>query len=165
MFNDRFNNALRILNYTLHLFIAFALAAASVLIMIQFSRDVLEAFREHILAAGFLHALGTLFIVWVLSALISAEITYMRSGIFHVEVFFEVAMITLLRQLILIPVKGGGETIQPEDLVFYAMISGALLATGIAYFLVARSQLGTDRQAPRRLDDDQANDHSLRNSR
>lgn len=62
--------------------------------------------------------------------------------------FFEVAMITLLRQLILIPVKGGGETIPQDDLIFYAMISGALLATGIAYFLVARSRLGTDRKAP-----------------
>ncbi|MHB0887465.1 phosphate-starvation-inducible PsiE family protein [Acidithiobacillus sp.] len=115
--------------------------------------------------AGFLNALGTLFIVWVLSALISAEITYMRSGIFHVEVFFEVAMITLLRQLILIPVKGGGEIIQQEDLAFYAVISGALLVTGIADFLVARSQLGSGRQAPRRPDVDQANDHSLRDSR
>jgi uncharacterized membrane protein (DUF373 family) len=148
MLNDGFNGVLRMLNYTLHLFIAVALAAASVLIMIQFSHDVVEAFREHMLAAGFLHALGTLFIVWVLSALISAEITFMRSGIFHVEVFFEVAMITLLRQLILIPVKGGGETIPQDDLIFYAMISGALLATGIAYFLVARSRLGTDRKAP-----------------
>ncbi|MHB1531100.1 phosphate-starvation-inducible PsiE family protein [Acidithiobacillus sp.] len=165
MFNERFSNALQMLNYALHLFIAVALAAASVLIMIQFSRDVLGAFREHILAAGFLNALGTLFIVWVLSALISAEITYMRSGIFHVEVFFEVAMITLLRQLILIPVKGGGEIIQQEDLAFYAVITGALLATGIADFLVARSQLGAGRQAPRRVDDDQSNDHSLRNSR
>lgn len=88
MLNDGFNGVLRMLNYTLHLFIAVALAAASVLIMIQFSHDVVDAFREHILAAGFLHALGTLFIVWVLSALISAEITFMRSGIFHVEVFF-----------------------------------------------------------------------------
>ncbi|MHB0887473.1 hypothetical protein [Acidithiobacillus sp.] len=52
MFNERFSNALQVLNYTLHLFIALALAAASVLIMIQFSRDVLGAFREHILAAG-----------------------------------------------------------------------------------------------------------------
>ncbi len=165
MFNDRFSNALQVLNYALHLFIAFALAAASVLIMVQFSRDVLGAFREHILAAGFLHALGTLFIVWVLSALISAEITYMRSGIFHVEVFFEVAMITLLRQLILIPVEGGGTSIQPEDLAFYGMITGALLATGIAYFLVARSQLGAIRQAPRRADDGQTGDHSPQDSR
>lgn len=166
MFNDRFGNALQLLNSALHLFIAFALAAASVLIMIQFGRDVLEAFREHVLTAGFLHALGTLFIVWVLSALISAEITYMRNGIFHVEVFFEVAMITLLRQLILIPVEGGGTNIQPEDIAFYALITGALLATGIAYFLVARSQLGgSGRQSPQGLGGGPSNDHSLHDSR
>jgi hypothetical protein len=45
-----------------------------------------------------LQALGTLFIVWTLSSLIAAEINYVQTGVFHVVVFIEVAMITLLRQ-------------------------------------------------------------------
>ncbi|AEK57643.1 conserved hypothetical protein [Acidithiobacillus caldus SM-1] len=53
--------------------------------------------------------------------------------------FVEVALITLLRQLILIPVEGDtGHSGAWQGLGFYWMIIAAVLVVGIAYYLVSR---------------------------
>ncbi len=75
-FEDRLLSALRGFNHFLHAFMAIALVLASMMVLWEFSMDVVYSFEINNLASGFLKALGTLFIVWTLSALISAEINY-----------------------------------------------------------------------------------------
>ena len=82
-------------NRLLHAFIAIALLVASLLLIWQFTSDVLTSVISGNIANGFLRALGNLFILWVLSSLISAEVRYMRTGHFTVVVFIEAALITL----------------------------------------------------------------------
>ncbi|MDD4885825.1 MAG: phosphate-starvation-inducible PsiE family protein [Thiomonas sp.] len=76
-------------NKLLHVFTAVVLHVASLLLIWQFGQDVVQTVRSGAVAQGFLHAPGNLFILWVLSSLISAEIRYMRTGNFSVLVFIE----------------------------------------------------------------------------
>ena len=86
--------------------------------------------------------MGTLFIVWTLSSLISAEINYVQSGVFHVVVFIEVAMITLLRQLIAEPVTVATARQSLEQAFnpwHYGLLLASLLVMGILHKLVTSS--------------------------
>ena len=93
------------LNSFIHTMLAIALVAASVMVLRDFIFDVVDEIHNNPLGVGFLRALGTLFLLWTMSALITAEIGYIRTGQFQLRVFIEVAMITLLRQLIIRPMQ------------------------------------------------------------
>ncbi|WP_455384999.1 phosphate-starvation-inducible PsiE family protein [Acidihalobacter prosperus] len=123
-------------NRLLHAFIAIALLVASLLLIWQFTADVLTSIASGDIGDGFLRSLGNLFILWVLSSLISAEVRYMRTGHFTVVVFIEAALITLLRQLIIIPVESSGHLEQWAWT--YGLVIVAVLVVGITYFLVQR---------------------------
>ena len=129
-------------NRLLHAFIAIALLIASLLLIWKFTSDVFSAIVSGDIGNGFLRSLGNLFILWVLSSLISAEVRYMRTGQFTVIVFIEAALITLLRQLIIIPVESSGHLEQWAWT--YGLIIAAVLAVGITYFLVQRQQPSAD---------------------
>jgi uncharacterized membrane protein (DUF373 family) len=132
-----FESAMDAANKLLHVFMALALLVVSVLLIWQFVADVLQTFRSGQVAHGFLQALGNLFILWVLSSLISAEVRYMRSGYFSVLVFIEAALITLLRQLIIIPVESAGHL---ESAAWtYGLITAAVVAVGLTDYLVRRT--------------------------
>ncbi|TLU58526.1 MAG: hypothetical protein FDX18_02830 [Chlorobium sp.] len=142
MFEERLLGALRAFNHILHAFLAVALVLASVMVLWEFSMAVVHAVDMHNLAHGFLQSLGTLFIVWTLSSLISAEINYVQSGVFHVVVFIEVAMITLLRQLIAEPVTvatAGQSLEQAFNPWHYGLLLASLLVMGILHKLVTSS--------------------------
>jgi len=131
-----FESTMDAANRLLHLFMALALLITSILLIWQFVADVLHTFRTGLLAQGFLQALGHLFILWVLSSLISAEVRYMQSGQFSVLVFIEAALITLLRQLIIIPVESAGHL---EAAAWtYGLITAAVVAVGLTDYLVRR---------------------------
>lgn len=139
IFERRLISLLRWFNGLLHVLLAIALMVAAGLVVWQFSIEVLDALRHNELAKGFLRALGSLFIVWTLSSLISAEIEYVATSRFHLRVFIEVAMITLLRQLIVEPVQavaGGVDITKEVNFWYYAMILVAVLVVGIVHRLV-----------------------------
>ena len=96
-----------------------------------FFEDVKQAATAHNLVHGFLHALGTLMLLWSISALIQAEIRYLLGSKLEVEAFIEVAMIVVLRKLIVMPVEDTMPT--PNDI---AMWVAAALMLGIMYVLV-----------------------------
>jgi hypothetical protein len=141
-FEERLLSALRGFNHILHAFLAIALVLASVMVVWEFSVSVYHAVENNNLAHGFLQSLGTLFIVWTLSSLISAEINYVHTGVFHVVVFIEVAMITLLRQLIAEPVRTATAGQSVEQLFnpwHYGLLLASLLVIGILHKLVTSS--------------------------
>ncbi len=129
-------------NHFLHAVLAVALVVASVMVLWEFTVAVVQAIRQDNLAQGFLQALGTLFIVWTLSSLISAEITYVQNGVFHLTVFIEVAIITLLRQLIVEPVQVGTAAqgqVSNSLVTQHLLVLGALLIIGILHKLISSS--------------------------
>ena len=132
-----FESMLDSANRLLHVFMALALLVACVLLIWQFVAEVIQTLRSGQLAQGFVHALGNLFILWVLSSLISAEVRYMHSGHISVLVFIEAALITLLRQLIIIPVENAGHL---ESAAWtYGLITAAVIAVGLTDYLVRRT--------------------------
>lgn len=142
-FENKLVAALKSFNHFLHAVLALALVVASVMVMWEFGEAVLRSVHQNNIAHGFLQALGTLFIVWTLSSLISAEINYVQTGVFKLTVFIEVAIITLLRQLIVEPVQvaaAGGGTISPSVVTQHLLVLGALLVVGILHKLVSSSR-------------------------
>ncbi|MBR9973466.1 phosphate-starvation-inducible PsiE family protein [Magnetospirillum sulfuroxidans] len=131
--------ALKAFNGLLHVVLAVALVVASAMVVWEFGTEAWVAFQKDQLAHGFLHALGVLFIVWILSALISAEIDYVRTNRFHLRVFLEVAMITFLRQLIIRPVQAVAGDVSLGDwqgVWQYGLLLAGLLAVAIAHRLI-----------------------------
>ena len=75
-------------------------------------QDVRQAASAHNLVHGFLHALGTLMLLWIISALITAEIRYLRGSKLEVETFIEVAMVVMVRKIIVLPVQDSSPTLE-----------------------------------------------------
>jgi uncharacterized membrane protein (DUF373 family) len=119
------------LNGFAHIVIGLALAIAVLMFAWLFFQDVRQAATTHNLVHGFLHALGTLMLLWSISALIQAEIRYLLGSKLEVEAFIEVAMIVVLRKLIVMPVE---DVMPPPNDI--AMWVAAALMLGIMYVLV-----------------------------
>lgn len=122
----------------LHLLLATALVVGSVMVVWEFLANIFLTLDKGHLAGGFLSSLGTLFLVWTLSSLVSAEIRYLQNGTVQVRVFVEVAMITLLRQLIVQPLEiaTGAQPAEAVSLWHYGLLLAALLIAGIVHRLV-----------------------------
>ena len=132
---------LRHFNSFIHTMLGIALAAASVMVVWDFVANVIDELRSNTLGVGFLRALGTLFLLWTMSALITAEIGYIRTGRFNLRVFIEVAMITLLRQLIIRPmqVAVGDTPMGWMDMAQFGLVLSGLLTIGIVHRLVGQT--------------------------
>ncbi len=131
----------------IHILLAVALAIACVMVIWDFAMKAIATFQAGNAANGFFHAFGSLFILWTLSTLISAEINYVQTGRVYVRVFVEVAIITVIREIIVHPVEEmskPGETREMFGLVYYALLLAALLVAGVVYRLVGNTQQGSD---------------------
>jgi uncharacterized membrane protein (DUF373 family) len=119
------------LNGFAHVIIGLALAVSILMFTWLFFIDVKEAAYAHNLVHGFLHALGTLMLLWAVSALISAEIRYLRGHKLLVETFIEVVLVMFLRKLIVIPVQEATPTYQEIGIWL-----GGAFVIGLVYVLV-----------------------------
>lgn len=125
------------LNGFAHLILGVALAISVLMFTWLFFADVYNSFAHDNLVHGFFHALGTLMLLWTVSALISAEIRYMKGSPVSVDTFVEVTIVVVLRKLITMPVQ----EIQPTPTEVILWVAAALLL-GIM-FLVVRFAMKT----------------------
>ncbi len=123
------------LNGFAHIVIGLALAASVVMFTWLFFMDVQEAAYAHNLVHGFLHALGTLMLLWSISALISAEIRYLNGSKLVVETFIEVVLVLFLRKLIVMPVQDATPIFEE-----ISMWVGGAFMMGLLYVLIRWSQ-------------------------
>lgn len=100
------------LNGFAHIVIGLALATSVIMFTWLFFLDVQKAIDNHNVIHGFLHALGTLMLLWSISALISAEIRYLMGSKLLVETFIEVVLVLFLRKLIVMPVQDASPSMQ-----------------------------------------------------
>jgi len=125
---------LTVLDYTssvAHVVISMALVAATLLITVFFFHEIYDAVRIHTLIKGFLHALGSLLLLWTMVELISTEIRFLRGGVVDVAIFIEVGLIVIVREIIMLPVA---ETTPGWIDVGTWVVAAAML--GLTYFLV-----------------------------
>jgi Phosphate-starvation-inducible E family len=119
------------LNGFAHIIIGLALATSVIMFTWLFFLDVKQAAYAHNLVHGFLHALGTLMLLWSISALISAEIRYLTGSKLLVETFIEVVLVLFLRKLIVMPVQDATPTIEEVG-----MWVGGSFVLGLVYVMV-----------------------------
>jgi uncharacterized membrane protein (DUF373 family) len=144
MFEQKLITGMKNFNQLIHVLLALALGIACVMVIWDFGLKAAEAWRAGNAANGFFHALGSLFILWTLSTLISAEMNYLQTGRTYVRVFVEVAMISVIREMIVQPVQvisspGGNEA--SFNPIHYGLLLAALLVIGIVYKLVSDPRL------------------------
>ena len=119
------------LNGFAHIIIGLALATSVIMFTWLFFNDVKQAAYAHNLVHGFLHALGTLMLLWSISALISAEIRYLTGSKLLVETFIEVVLVLFLRKLIVMPVQDASPTLEE-----IGMWVGGAFVLGLVYVMV-----------------------------
>ena len=119
------------LNGFANIIIGLALATSVVMFTWLFFIDVQKAAYAHNLVHGFLHALGTLMLLWSISALISAEIRYLLGSKLLVETFIEVVLVLFLRKLIVLPVQDASPTF--EEISIWV---GGAFVMGLIYVMV-----------------------------
>lgn len=119
------------LNGFAHIIIGLALATSVVMFTWLFFVDVQKAAYAHNLVHGFIHALGTLMLLWSISALISAEIRYLLGSKLLVETFIEVVLVLFLRKLIVLPVQDASPTF--EEISIWV---GGAFVMGLIYVMV-----------------------------
>jgi hypothetical protein len=123
------------LNGIAHIVIGLALATSVIMFTWLFFLDVRDAAYAHNLVHGFLHALGTLMLLWSISALISAEIRYLNGSKLLVETFVEVVLVLFLRKLIVMPVQDATPTI--EEISIWV---GGAFVLGLIYIMIRWGQ-------------------------
>lgn len=123
------------LNGFAHIIIGLALAASVFMFTWLFFKDVQEAAYANNLVHGFLHALGTLMLLWSISALISAEIRYLNGSKLVVETFIEVVLVLFLRKLIVMPVQDATPTFAE-----IGMWVGGAFVMGLLFVLIRWGQ-------------------------
>lgn len=139
MLEDKLIRWMKHFNQFIHILLAVALAIACVMVIWDFGLRASDAFRAGNQANGFFHALGSLFILWTLSTLISAEMNYLQTGRTSVRVFVEVALISVIREMIVQPVQvvssptSADATFNP---LHYGLLLAALLVIGVVYRLI-----------------------------
>jgi uncharacterized membrane protein (DUF373 family) len=127
-------------NQFIHILLALALAIACVMVILDFGQKAVEAWHAGNATGGFFHALGSLFILWTLSTLISAEMNYLQTGRTYVRVFVEVAMISVIREMIVQPVQvisNPGAEPSSFNPIHYGLLLVALLVIGVVYRMVS----------------------------
>ena len=148
MLEQKLITGMKNFNQFIHVLLALALGVACVMVIWDFGIKAVDAWHVGNAASGFFHALGSLFILWTLSTLISAEMSYLQTGRTYVRVFVEVAMISVIREMIVQPVQvisspGNETTFNP---IHYGLLLVALLVVGIVYRLV--SDPSTKQESP-----------------
>jgi hypothetical protein len=123
------------LNGIAHIVIGLALATSVIMFTYLFFKDVQQAAYAHNLVHGFLHALGTLMLLWSISALISAEIRYLNGSKLLVETFVEVVLVLFLRKLIVMPVQDASPTVEE-----IGMWVGGAFVLGLIFIMIRWGQ-------------------------
>jgi uncharacterized membrane protein (DUF373 family) len=134
------------LNGLAHLVLGLALGASVLLFTWLFIADIAAALGTDNLAHGFLHGLGTLMLLWTVSALITAEIRYMNGHQLTMDTFVEVAIVVIVRKLITMPVQSaeiGGQE-------FLLWVAAAVLL-GVMFLIVRYAQtIGAEAESEKR---------------
>ena len=114
-----------------HLVLGLSLAFSVLAFTWLFISDVRAAIGHENIAQGFLHGLGTLMLLWTVSALITAEIRYLRGHPLTLDTFVEVAIVVILRKLITMPVQ----STLPSPQEYLLWVSAAVLL-GVMFLIV-----------------------------
>lgn len=136
------------LNSLAHIAIGVALATSVAMFTWLFFIDVRNVIYNVDLLQGFTYALGTLMLLWTISALIASEIRYLMGGRLLFETFIEVALVLFMRKIILLPTQPAVPTI-----IDIGMWVGGALVLCLIYLVMRRADNYTERKGQVRQTD------------
>lgn len=145
MFEKKLLAGMHHFNRFIHILLALALGISCAMVVWDVAVNIYQAWIEGNASQAFLHALGSLFILWTLATLISAEISYIETGRISARVFVVVVMISIIRELIIQPIQamsGGNAAAVSFDPLKYGLLIAGLLVTGLVYWLVSHAARG-----------------------
>lgn len=140
MFENKLIAGMNGFNKLIHVLLALALGIACAMVIWDVAVKIFAAWHAGNASQGFFHALSSMFILWTLSTLISAEINYIQTERVSARVFVVVALISVIRELIIQPVQviaAADSSANAFNPVQYGLLLGALLVIGIVYRLVS----------------------------
>lgn len=121
--------------YTMNMALVLALIGLSVGVMWLFISDLYGLIVGTVHAGeGIISALGSMLILWVMIELIDTEIAHLKGGKTKISVFVGVALVSTIREMMIATLKHSQES------AIYSLI-GAILVTGVVYWLVTRTEV------------------------
>ncbi len=117
-------------NYALNLILVIALMIISLGIVGLFAYDIYNLITGH-LDHGIIHILGTLLMLWVMIELMDTEIEHLKNGKFSINIFVEVVLVAVIRDVLI-------GTLEHGDLLKQTTLVGTILVLGIVYWLISK---------------------------
>jgi uncharacterized membrane protein (DUF373 family) len=136
------------LNGLAHIAIGIALATSVAMFTWLFFIDVRNVIYNIDLLQGFSYALGTLMLLWTISALIASEIRYLMGGRLLFETFIEVALVLVLRKIIIMTTTPAPPTVEETGIW-----AGSAFVLCLIYILMRWANNNTERKGQVRQSD------------
>ncbi|UCG79133.1 MAG: phosphate-starvation-inducible PsiE family protein [Nitrospirota bacterium] len=121
----------------MNLVLVIALIVITLGVVGLFAYDVLQLLQGDDISHGIITVLGSLLVLWVMIELMNTEISHLKGGKFNISVFIGVALVTFIRDLMIVTLEHKGEPI--KDLTGVYLI-GVIFLLGIVYWLVIRAE-------------------------
>jgi uncharacterized membrane protein (DUF373 family) len=121
-------------NYGMNLVLVIALMGISLGVIGMLGNDIWKLVT-HQYEHGIIHILGTLLMLWVMIELMDTEIDHLKKGKFSINIFVEVVMVAIIRDILI-------TTLEHGELHNRILLVGTVLVLGIVYWLVSRADIG-----------------------
>jgi uncharacterized membrane protein (DUF373 family) len=118
-------------NYGLNLILVIALMGISLGVIGLLGHDIWRLVTRQI-EHGVIHILGTLLMLWVMIELMDTEIDHLKKGRFSINIFVEVVMVAIIRDILI-------TTLEHGELHNRILLVGTVLVLGVVYWLVSRA--------------------------
>ncbi len=116
-------------SYGLNLVLVLALMGISIGIIGLFGHDIWKLLNGH-MERSILHIMGTLLMLWVMIELMDTEIEHLKKGKFSINIFVEVVMVAVIRDILI-------GTLEHGDSQRQIVLVGTVLVLGIVYGLIS----------------------------
>ncbi len=120
-------------SHGLNLILVITLMGISLGIVGLFCYDVWKL-AHGVLEHGIIRLLGTLLMLWVMIELMDTEIEHLKKGKFSINIFIEVVMVAILRDILI-------TTLEHGEFYKQIVLVGSVLVLGVVYWLISQVDL------------------------
>ena len=121
----------------MNLILVLALILITLGVVGLFVYDLVSLFKADHISHGIIKVLGSLLVLWVMIELMNTEISHLKGGKFNISVFIGVALVTFIRDLMIVTLEHADAPLQNWTGVY---IIGVIFFLGIVYWLVVRAE-------------------------
>lgn len=120
-------------NYGMNLVLVIALIGISLGAIGLLGHDIWNLVT-HRVEHGVIHILGTLLMLWVMIELMDTEIDHLKKGKFSINIFVEVVMVAIIRDILI-------TTLEHGELHNRILLVATVFVLGVVYWLVSKADI------------------------